>query len=340
MKVIVASHESSLKHGTGPHHPERPERVEAVRLGIEGSGLDVVDIEAPPIDRRDLALVHDPAYISMIEGFCLRGGGALDMDTVVSAESWEAALRSAGAVKVLIDQLRTEDDATGFAVTRPPGHHALRSQAMGFCIFNNVAVAAMVLRSGGERVAILDWDVHHGNGTQGIVGPDPEILYVSIHQSPFYPFNGLVSDVDTDAKGTTINVPVPAGTGGDAYRRAWGEIVMPVMSQFQPDWVLVSAGFDAHVDDFLASLRLEASDYGWMAKRLAELHPPERTVFALEGGYDLTALRNCTAATLRGVSGLHEETAPRRHSPEGAFQAIEQARAAVSHHWSIDGVAD
>jgi acetoin utilization deacetylase AcuC-like enzyme len=340
MKVIVASHESSLSHGTGPHHPERPERVEAVRLGIEGSGLEVVDVEAPPIDRRDLALVHDPAYISMIESFCLKGGGSLDMDTVASEESWEAALRSAGAVKILIDRLRTEEDATGFALTRPPGHHALRSQAMGFCIFNNVAVAAMILRSVGERVAILDWDVHHGNGTQGEVGPDPEILYVSIHQSPFYPFDGLISDVDSEAKGTTINVPVPAGTAGDAYRKAWAEIVMPVMSQFEPNWVLVSAGFDAHVDDFLANLRLEASDYGWMARRIAELHPPERTVFALEGGYDLTALRNCTAATLRGVAGLHEDAAPRRRSPEAAFQVINEARTAVSQHWVIDADTD
>ena len=336
MKVIVASHESSLKHETGPHHPERPERVEAVRLGIEGSGLEVVDVESPRIDRRDLALVHDPDYISMVESFCLGGGGALDMDTFASEDSWEAALRSAGGVKILIDQLRTGKDATGFAITRPPGHHALRSQAMGFCLFNNVAVAAMILRSEGEKVAILDWDVHHGNGTQGVVGPDPGILYVSIHQSPFYPFNGLVSDVDADAKGTTINVPVPAGTAGDAYRRAWADIVIPVMSQFEPDWVLVSAGFDAHAHDYLASLRLEASDYGWMAQRIAGTHPPERTVFALEGGYDLTALRNCTAATLQGMAGLHRESPPKGTSPDAAFHVIEEARSAVSRHWALD----
>ena len=336
MRVIVASHESSKRHSTGPHHPERPERVDAVRLGIEESDLEVVDVEAPPIDRRDLALVHDPDYISMIESFCLNGGGALDMDTYASEESWEAALRSAGGVKALIDQLRPEKDATGFAITRPPGHHALRSHAMGFCLFNNVAVAAMILRSEGEKVAILDWDVHHGNGTQDVVGPDPGILYVSIHQSPFYPFNGLVSDVDADAKGTTVNVPVPSGTAGDAYRKAWAEIVMPVMGQFEPDWVLVSAGFDAHVDDYLANLRLEASDYGWMARQIAGMHPPERTIFALEGGYDLNALRNCTSAALTGMAGLHEESPSKGASPDAAFRVIEEARAAVSRHWALE----
>lgn len=262
------------------------------------------------------------------------------MDTVVSADSWEAALRSAGGVKILIDRLRTADDATGFAMSRPPGHHALRSQAMGFCIFNNVAIAAMILRSEGERVAILDWDVHHGNGTQTIVGSDPEILYVSIHQSPFYPFDGLISDLDAEAKGTTINIPIPAGTAGDAYRKAWGEIVMPVVSRFEPDWILVSAGFDAHVNDYLASLRLEASDYGWMATRIADIHRPERTIFALEGGYDLTALRNCTVATLRGMAGLYEASEPRRSSPDEAFKVIEEARSAVSRHWAIDEAPD
>lgn len=206
---------------------------------------------------------------------------------------------------------------------------------MGFCLFNNVAVSAMALRSEGERVAILDWDVHHGNGTQVVVGPDAGILYVSVHQSHFYPFEGLISDVDNDAKGTTINVPLPAGTAGDAYRQAWGEIVMPVVGQFEPDWVLVSAGYDAHADDILANLRLEASDFGWMATRIAKVHRPDRTVFALEGGYDLTALRSCTAATLRGMAGLCEAPEPKRASPKAAFEVIERAHSAVSRHWSI-----
>lgn len=335
MRVFVASHESSMAHDTGPYHPERPQRVEAVRLGIEASGLEVIEREAPRIERTDLAVVHDPAYISRIEEFCAGGGGALDMDTIASESSWEAALRSAGAVKTLVAQLAGEEDATGFALTRPPGHHASARQAMGFCLFNNVSVAAKLLRAEGDSVAILDWDVHHGNGTQDLVGSDPGILYASIHQSPFYPFEGMISDIDADAKGTVVNIPVPAGTAGDVYRRAWGEVVLPVVSQFHPDWVLISAGYDAHADDMLANLRLEASDYGWMAARLSSIHPPNRTVLALEGGYDLTALRDCTAATLRGLAGLHKDVSSERRSPKSALDALERAAAAISRHWQL-----
>ncbi len=335
MKVIVASHESAMKHDTGAGHPERPERVGAVRRGISGSGLDVVEVEAPQIDRRDLALVHDPSYISMIETFCSLGGGALDMDTVASKDSWEAALRSAGAVKVLVEQLQSQSDATGFAITRPPGHHALRDRAMGFCLFNNVTVTAAALRAEGERVAILDWDVHHGNGTQSIVGDDPGVLYTSIHQSPFYPFDGQASDIDTGAKGTTVNIPLPAGTAGDAYRRAWRELVIPVVQQFGADWIFMSAGYDAHSSDLLADFYLEATDYGWMAAQVAEVHPANRVVVALEGGYDLEAMEDSTAATLQGLSGVAPATGSPRTSPTTADEAIDAAARAVSRHWKV-----
>ncbi len=335
MRVVVASHESSKTHDTGPHHPERPQRVDAVRRGIESSGLEVIEVEALRIEKSDLALVHDPSYISRIEQFCAMGGGALDMDTVASQDSWEAALRSAGAVKTVVSRLPDEDDAVGFALTRPPGHHASARHAMGFCIFNNVAVAAKLLRAVGARVAILDWDVHHGNGTQDLVGPDPGILYASIHQSPFYPFEGSASDIDSDAKGTVVNIPMPAGTAGDIYRRAWGEIVLPVVSQFQPDWIFISAGYDAHADDLLANLRLEAADYGWMAARLAESHPVNRIVLALEGGYDLEALRDSTSATLRGFAGLHHDVSPRLNSPEHALDSLNRAAEVVSRHWRL-----
>jgi acetoin utilization deacetylase AcuC-like enzyme len=335
MEVVVASHPSAQLHDTGRRHPERPARVEAVRAGIDESGLEIHSIESPPIERSELALVHDSSYIEMIHRFCAEGGGALDMDTFVSPESWEAALTAAGGVRALVEELESRGDATGFALSRPPGHHALANRAMGFCLFNNVAVATAYLRSRGERVAILDWDVHHGNGTQTMTGDDPGALYVSIHQDHFYPFEGSVGDIDQgDAKGTIVNIPLPAATAGDIYRRAWSDLVMPVVSQFEPSWLFVSAGFDAHADDHLAHLRLEASDFGWMAARLSETHPVNRTVVVLEGGYDLEALRDSARATVRGLGGETPSDGT-RVSPPQSETALETAASAIARHWSI-----
>jgi len=338
MEVLVATHASSLKHDTGERHPERPERVQAVHRGVLGSGLDITEIEAPRIERSELAVAHDASYIEMIETYCSLGGGALDMDTVASPDTWEAALTAAGAVRVLTEELRDRSNATGFAITRPPGHHALRDRAMGFCIFNNVAVTAALLRSRGDRVAILDWDVHHGNGTQSLLGDDPGTLYISVHQDHFYPFEGQVLDIDAgEAKGTNVNIPLPAWTAGDVYRKAWGELVIPVLSQFQPDWVLISAGYDAHVDDPLADMSLVADDYGWMASEVAAVHPPNRTVLALEGGYDLEALHQSTASTLMGLAGISSdfEAAPSSSPPTSAAAAVDEAAKAIARHWTL-----
>jgi acetoin utilization deacetylase AcuC-like enzyme len=334
--VVVASHPAALEHDTGPNHPERPDRVRAVLAGIRDSGLVVDEIESPAVERSRLALVHDPSYIEMISAFCSLGGGALDMDTFASEASWEAALTAAGGILALVETLETRSGATGFAVTRPPGHHALRDRAMGFCLFNNVAVSAAYLRSRGERVAILDWDVHHGNGTQEMLADDAGTLYVSIHQGHFYPFAGDVEDIEAgDAKGTVINVPLPAGTSGDVYRRAWSEVALAVVAQFEPDWVLVSAGYDAHVNDPLADLRLQAADYGWMASKLADVHPPERTIFALEGGYDLTALYESAQATVQGAAGDPGGPPADLHSPDQATMALIDATDAVARHWRL-----
>lgn len=336
MDVVVATHPSAVQHDTGPRHPERAARVDAVLEGIRTSGLDVDEITSPPIERSELALVHDASYIEMIEQFCHLGGGALDMDTFAGPSSWEAALTSAGGVRALVEELRERSDSTGFAVSRPPGHHAMPGRAMGFCLFNNVAVTTAYLRSRGERVAILDWDVHHGNGTQEMVEDDSGTLYVSIHQDHFYPFAGHVVDIDAgEAKGTTVNIPLPAGTSGDIYRRAWEELVIPVTGQFEPDWVLVSAGYDAHVFDHLANFALESSDYGWMASRLAEIAPANRVVFALEGGYDLTALRESTAAALAGLAGAATTAHSGRASPPHVASALSVAAEAIGRHWRI-----
>lgn len=335
MKVVLASHPSSLRHDTGAFHPERPERVEAVGKGIRGSGLDIIELESPPIDRSELALVHDPAYIEMIESYCSLGGGALDMDTAVSEDTWEAALTSAGAVRVLVEELEEQNDVTGFAICRPPGHHALSDRAMGFCLFNNVAITAKVLRARGKRVVILDWDVHHGNGTQALVADDPGILYVSVHQRNHYPHQGALEDLEVGSKGTVVNIPLPPGTAGDIYRRAWEELVIPVATQFGPDWVLVSAGYDAHVSDPLADFRLIADDYAWLASRISEMVPPQRIVAALEGGYDLEALEQSAQATVLGLAGIETGLTDPGRSSQGAESALDEAAEAIRAHWAV-----
>lgn len=335
MQVVVASHPSALLHDTGPHHPERPARIEAIDAGIDDSGLKRHDIVSPFIERGELAQVHDLSYIEMIHGFCDAGGGALDMDTFVSRDSWDAALTAAGGVRAIVEELDSRADGTGFALCRPPGHHALSNHAMGFCLFNNVAVSAAYLRSRGERVAILDWDVHHGNGTQAMLGDDPGCLYVSLHQDHFYPFEGGIEDIDHgEAEGTIVNIPLPAGTAGDVYRDAWVELVLPVVDQFEPSWIFISAGFDAHAADHLAHLRLESPDYGWMASHLSEIHPAYRTIVVLEGGYDLTALRESARATLLGLSGEWDSHGS-RVSPPQSVTAVKSAATAIARHWSI-----
>lgn len=334
MRVVVASHPSSVEHYTGMYHPERPQRVGAVMRGIEDSGLEVTKIESPEATPEDLEIVHDRAYIDKVREMCAQGGGAFDMDTVVSPGSWTAALTAAGGLIETQRLVAQDGDGFGFGLTRPPGHHALVDRAMGFCIFNNVVIVARRLVAEGLRVAILDWDVHHGNGSQAQVADDPEILYISIHQSGFYPFEGSPADIDGGAPGTIVNIPLPAGTGGDVYRDAWDGIAIPVVEQFAPDWVLVSAGYDAHVSDPLADLRLVAADYGWMAARLAEAHPARRTVFALEGGYDLDALRDSAAATVLGMAGMAPAGSPLHSVPE-ASQDLKAARSVISRHWQV-----
>jgi acetoin utilization deacetylase AcuC-like enzyme len=205
---------------------------------------------------------------------------------------------------------------------------------MGFCFFNNVAITAAWLRRRGRTVAVIDWDVHHGNGTQAMLEDDPGSLYVSLHQEPFYPYEGRVEDIDRAPAGTTVNIPLPAGTAGDVYREAWENLVVPIVGQFEPDWVLLSAGYDAHVDDPLADLALTAPDYGWMAARLARVHPPSRLVFALEGGYDLAALEDSVSETLRGLVG-RETDAPALVSGPGSRASLARAATAISQHWQV-----
>lgn len=334
MRLIVASHPSSLQHDTSRNHPERPQRVGAVLAGLEDSSLEVHKILSPEVERRDLERVHDSHYVEMLQAFCSMGGGALDMDTIVSAESWSAALTSAGGVIATIEELSDRTGAVGFVVARPPGHHALRDRAMGFCMFNNVVVANGWLRSRGNRVAILDWDVHHGNGTEAMVRDDSDVLYVSLHQSPFYPFEGVPAALDREPTGTVLNIPLAKGTAGDVYREAWSSIVLPALERFDADWVLVSAGYDAHHLDHLAGLRLIGDDYGWLAGELARTFPVERTVYVLEGGYDLDALRESARATVLGAAGAFQAADP-LGSPEGAGANLDRVRMVASRYFQL-----
>ena len=336
MEIIYVTHPAFVRHQTGSWHPERPARLAAVQRGVMASGLPVVELQAPEVSRDLLELVHRPEYIDAIRSFVRAGGGALDADTVAGSESWEAALHSAGAGPAAIAELRGRNGATAFCAVRPPGHHALFDRAMGFCLFNNVAVTAAMLRQAGERVAIVDWDVHHGNGTQATFESDPEVLYISIHQHPFYPGGGVADERGTgDGQGYVVNVPVPGGTGGDVYRAAFDRIVTPVLTAFDPDWILVSAGYDAHEDDPLAEVRLRSADYAVMAGALVAVVPAGRIVTFLEGGYHLPAITASVAATLQGIAGTAPTADDHRTSAGAGWSALEEAVAAASRSWDL-----
>jgi acetoin utilization deacetylase AcuC-like enzyme len=302
---VFLAHPSSLAHDTGPH-PERAERIVAIEQELERRGwLGYERLEAPPVERPALEAVHPPDYIDAIERISERGGGMLDPDTVASRGSFEAALHAAGAATRAVDQLLEREADVAFCGLRPPGHHAERMRAMGFCLFNNVAVAAShALEGQAGRVMVLDWDVHHGNGTNDIFHASDAVLYVSIHQSPLYPGTGPMTDNGEGAgEGYTVNLPVPPGSGHGEWVSLVEHVAVPIGRQFAPDLLLVSAGYDGHRDDPLASCMLTEDSYTAMIaamRRLAvELDVPIGIV--LEGGYDLGALSASVAATLAGA---------------------------------------
>lgn len=336
MKIGLVTHPACLRHAKWTHHPERPARLEAVLAGVAESTGTVTEIAAPIVEADDLERVHLPSYIEAIERYCASGGGNLDADTYAVPASWEAAQRAAGAVPTAIDALEAGTVDTAFVAVRPPGHHALAARAMGFCLFNNVVVGAAKLAAAGQRVAILDFDVHHGNGTQELIGSDPTILYVSLHEYPFYPGSGWLDETGgtRESEGTVLNIPLPPFSGGDVYRRAFEDVVIPVTQAHRPDWLLVSAGYDAHENDPLADQRLLASDYQWMSNAMTSVVAPHRTVFVLEGGYDTTALRTSVAATLNGLSAEPGDGDPIT-SPDRAFSALDAVVERARQVWEL-----
>ncbi len=272
--------------------------------GVRSIDAEVVDLVAPAVARGVLERIHDSTYIDEIETFCRNGGGPLDQDTYAVPATWAAALHAAGGGVAAVEVLRQGDADTAFVAVRPPGHHAEAHQAMGFCVFNNVAIAAAQLRADGERVAIVDWDVHHGNGTQRSFYRDPDVLYVSLHEFPFYPGTGWVTETGAgQGVGSTVNVAMPSGTSSSSYLAAFGRLVMPVVQQFEPDWILISAGYDAHRLDPLGGFMLESESYGQMAACLGGLVPAGRTIAFLEGGYDLGNLGRAAAEHVEALLG-------------------------------------
>jgi acetoin utilization deacetylase AcuC-like enzyme len=297
--IVDAGHEDA-------GHPERPERLSAALAGVDDLHLGEALILAAPYSatRTELARVHDTDYLDHLGAFCYDGGGALDADTYATYDSWSIAQLAAGAGLAVIEEMDRRHNAVGFVAVRPPGHHALRDHAMGFCLLNNVAVVAAALRSRGERVAIIDWDVHHGNGTQAIFWNDPNVLFVSAHQWPLYPGSGGAREIGgMDALGLTVNIPLPPGATGDVVLRGFDEIAAPVIDEFAPTWVLVSAGYDAHRADPLANLNLTSGDFASIAARVSSFATPGRLALFLEGGYNVEALRDSVAATFSSLLG-------------------------------------
>ncbi|MBX3314637.1 MAG: histone deacetylase [Actinobacteria bacterium] len=313
--VLYAIHSRFFDHDTGYGHPERPARLRAVDDGIDAAGLRgaLQPVLPTPAPDEALARVHPAVYLRAIEAFCEQGGGYLDGDTHVGPASWEAAKLAAGAGLEVIRALEAGKGEVGFCAVRPPGHHATTDRAQGFCLVNNVAVAAKELAARGERVAIVDYDAHHGNGTQDIFWEDPDVFYVSMHEWPLYPGTGRATDVGAGAGlGTTLNLPFPAGTTGESYRTAMHDVVLPVLEAWGPTWLLISAGFDGHRRDPITDLGLSAGDFADLTKDLFTLVPPGRRLLYLEGGYDLEALSSSVGSVLSAVvdDGAYRPEAP------------------------------
>lgn len=337
--MLYFSHPACLEHDPRtvmPWHPERPKRLLAIeRLLTEHGWLGWERHEAPLASEAELELVHSAAYVAAIRELCARGGGAIDPDTYAVEASWQAARRAAGGACAMVRALLGGEDRIGFCGTRPAGHHAERERAMGFCLFDNLAVAAeLAIRElGVERVFVIDWDVHHGNGTAEIFRRRDDVLVANIHQSGIFPGSGPLSDVGSGpGEGFSINLPVPSGCGEELWLSLLEHIVLPAGRAFRPQLVLISAGFDAHRADPLAGCELEASSFAQMACHVrdfaAELGVPLGAV--LEGGYEVEALAECVRATLAALGGEGEVVMA---APEALLTS--RAAAQISHYWEL-----
>jgi len=304
MSTIIIHHDDCLRHNPGPKHPESPLRIKAVLAGLEGlRGLE--KLPAPRATAEQIARVHPQAFWADITAKePAEGIVSIDVDTFLSSGSVDAALRASGALCFAIDQILDNRTLRAFCAVRPPGHHSEQAVAMGFCLLNHVAVGAMhaLERPEIKRVAIIDFDVHHGNGTQAIFEQNPDVMYVSSHQLPLYPGTGLSEETGC---GNILNLPMAPGDGGQSFRRAWGRTGLPAIKDFAPDLILISAGFDAHVRDPLAQIELEDADYHWITDQLCDIADDccgGRVASILEGGYDLEALAGASRAHVQALA--------------------------------------
>jgi len=308
MTTLLYTHPVCIDHDPGAFHPECPDRLRAILKALDGDDFSALERrEAPKAERAQIERIHKPYYVeSIFETVPETGQNYLDPDTALSPASGEAALRAAGAMAAAVDAVIGGEADNAFCAVRPPGHHAEAEQAMGFCFFNNIAIGALQAREihGVERVAMVDFDVHHGNGTQSVTDRYRDLFYASSHQSPAYPGTG--SEMDHGIHNNIFNVELDPGSGSGAFRAAYSDRISPALRDFNPDLLLISAGFDAHVRDPLCQLSLETDDFAWVTEELMAVAADccdGRVISTLEGGYDLEALADSTAAHVRALMG-------------------------------------